>query len=278
MTKLISTHSIAKIVKGNYYRAVFRAQDAGLLPADRDYTRFIIGASARTGSTLLMRSLAQHPAVQVYGEIVRNHDLFREHVHEFRGAKELFQTQPSAFLDSRVFRKYPPSVDAVGFKLFYHHAPRDIPWGDEVWRYLLDQPQLNVIHLKRHNLLQVYVSTTVAKASNEWIKYSESTTQQGGLTVDLDDMIAFFNTRRAGETDFDACFDRFPILPVRYESLANDFGNEMARIQEFLGLMPMPVSQGTKQRPSKPLSEQIANYDAVVDRLTDTEWAEFLEV
>lgn len=277
MTNPLSTQNVARLVKGNYYRAVFRAQDAGLLPADLDYTRFVCVAGSRTGSTLLTRSLAEHPGVRVYGEILRNYDCFADYVHEFRGAEELFQTQPSAFLDSRVFRKYPPSVEAVGFKLLYLHAPREHSWGDEVWRYLLAQPQLNIVHLKRENLLQGYISKMVARLSNEWIKYGTSTAQQDKLTVDLDDMVKFFTWRRKTEADFDQRFAAFPILQVLYESLANDFDAEMARIQRFLGLEPVAVEQGTKQRASKPMSEQIANYDEVAERLADTEWAAFLE-
>lgn len=276
MAGTLNTQSVAKLVKGNYYRVLFRAQDAGLLPTTLDYTRFVCVASSRTGSTLLTRSLAEHPGVRMYGEILRNYDCFADYVHEFRGTEALFQSEPSTFLDARVFRKYPRSVEAVGFKLLYRHAPREHPWGDEVWRYMLAQPQLSIIHLKRQNLLQVYVSKTVAGLSNEWIKYGASTAQQDQLTVDLDDMIAFFEWRRAAETDFDQRFAEFPILQVRYESLANDFDNEMARIQRFLGLEPVPVEPGTKQRAGKPLAEQIANYDAVVERLAGTEWADFI--
>ena len=59
-----------------------RAMDAGLLPGHTDYVRFVCVGYARTGSTLLMRSLNNHSRIVGFGEIVKNVDRYPHHYHE----------------------------------------------------------------------------------------------------------------------------------------------------------------------------------------------------
>ncbi|MEZ4515540.1 MAG: sulfotransferase [Chloroflexota bacterium] len=271
------TKQLARTTKGGYYRALYRAQDIGLLPAETGYTRFLCISTARTGSTLLIRSLNKHKNVIAYGEIVRNQDRFPSHIHQFAGSQTLFEEDPRAFLETRVFRKYPKSIKAVGFKIFYHHAPRDEAWGREVWDYLLSQPELRIIHLKRQNLLRAYISQLKAEQTSQWIKYDASKTRDAQVHVDPAAAIGFFEEGRALEAGCDATLTDHSVLQLYYEDMADDFQGEMERIQRFLRLEVADIQPATKQRPGTPLSGQIENYDELQSALAGTEWESFLE-
>ena len=136
-----------------------------IVSSHKDYQKFIIMGMPRSGSNFLASSLRSRKNIITYGE------LFSEKSHDRRDiqwdtpgytateeALMLRDSDPVAFLESMVFKKMPTYVEAVGFKLFYHHA--DENW-ECVWPYLKEQ-NLKVLHLKRRNYLKVRLSMSVA--------------------------------------------------------------------------------------------------------------------
>ena len=257
-----------------YHALRHRAMDAGLLPGRADYTRFLCIGYARTGSTLLMRSLNNHSHIIGFGEIVKNVDRYPAHYHEFENGEALFQRDPVRFLQTRVFRRYPPDIAAVGFKIFYHHAPRDTAWGRAVWDYLLAQPDLRVLHLKRGNKLKTLLSEKQAGETEEWIKYSAGT-EPAAVSIDPAEAQRFFERMAAWEAEYDALFAGHPGCQVIYEELTRDLPGQLRRIQTFLGVAYEDVHPGTERRPRRALSAQIANYAALKNHFQGTPWAEF---
>lgn len=265
--------SVTRATMRAYHTLRHQAQDGGLLPASVDYTRFVCVGNPRTGSTLLMRSLNNHSRIIGYGEIVKNIDRYPGHYHEFGHGESLFQRDPVAFLETRVFRKYPPAIEAVGFKIFYHHAPRDTAWGKAVWDYLLSRPDLNILHLKRRNLLKVFLSKKQAGRTGEYIKYSNGAGE--ALALDPDEALAFFEQMRAGEAEYDALLSGRRLIEVVYEEMTGNYAAEMRRVQEFLGVQPEDVDPGTAKRPGRSLVSQIANYAELKERFQATPWESF---
>ncbi|MBP8947436.1 MAG: sulfotransferase [Candidatus Promineofilum sp.] len=251
-----------------------RAMDAGLLPGQTGYTRFLCVGYARSGSTLLMRSLNNHSRIVGYGEIVKNVDRYPQHYHEFESSQALFERDPARFLQTKVFRAYPPNVAAVGFKIFYHHAPRDTVWGRAVWEYLLGQPELRVLHLKRRNWLKMLVSEKQAGETEEWIKYSDGQ-EAPAVHLPPDEAAAFFARVAAWEAEYDALFAGHPGCEVVYEQLTRDLPGQLARIQTFLDVPHEAVSPGTAKRPRRALAEQITNYAELKGHFAATPWAAF---
>ncbi len=263
-----------RAVKRTFYDLRHVAYGSGLAPGHTDYTRFVIVASARTGSTLVTRSLNQHGAAVTYGEIMRHPDLFPARFPQLGNSAGLFRADPARFLEERIYRKYSDAVQAVGFKIFYSHAPRDSAWGRAVWEYLVGQPALRVIHLRRRNLLAAHVSRKKAAAADEWIKYSGAS-QGGGVTLDFEETRARFEQAQAWEREYTSLFDGHPYMDLIYEEVAADYAGEMQRVQNFLGLPPRDVPPATRKRPQQPLAEQIANYDELKERFAPTPWAAF---
>lgn len=256
-----------------YHTLRRQAQDGGLLPASADYTRFLCVGNPRTGSTLLMRSLNNHSHVVGYGEIVKNSDRYPGHYHEFGNGEADFQQAPAMFLETRVFRKYPPTIEAVGFKIFYHHAPRDTAWGRAVWDYLLDQPNLKILHLKRRNLLKVFLSKKQAGSSGEYIKYSNDSHK--AISLDPNEARMFFEEMRASEAEYDALLSGRPLVEVIYEEMTRNYSTVMRDIQAFLGVNYEDVNPGTEKRPGRSMASQIENYPELKDHFLGSPWESF---
>jgi len=273
MAKSNPRKQLTRATMRTYHALRHRAMDAGLLPGHDGYVRFVCIGYARTGSTLLMRSLNNHSRVVAYGEIVKNVDRYPAHYHEFENGAALFERDPARFLQTMVFRRYSPRVSAVGFKIFYHHAPRDTAWGRSVWDYLLEQPDLRVLHLKRRNILKTILSEKQAGETEEWIKYSADDAPP--VHIECAEAEAFFGRMAAWEREYDDLFADHFRHEVIYEQLTRDLPGELRGIQEFLGVSYEPVNPGTEKRPARSLSAQIANYAELKDYFQSTPAAAF---
>jgi hypothetical protein len=268
------TRRLGRAAKRAYHSLRHRGMDAGLLPGHTDYARFICVGYARTGSTLLMRSLNNHSRIVGFGEIVKNVDRYPAHYHEFENNQALFERDPARFLSAMVFRAYPREVAAVGFKIFYHHAPRDTAWGQAVWEYLLSQPGLKVLHLKRRNMLKTLLSEKQAGETEEWIKYSDNGAAPA-VAIAPDEAEAFFTRLAAWEVEYETLFAAHPRHEVIYEQLTRDLPGQLRAIQAFLGVPYEAVSPGTEKRPGRSLASQIVNYDELKAQFAPTPWATF---
>lgn len=263
-----------RAVKRVLYDLRHTAYNNGFASGHTDYARFVILASARTGSTLVTRSLNHHGAAVTYGEIMRHRDLFPARFPELGNSERLFRDDPARFLEERIYRKYPEAIGAVGFKIFYSHAPRDTEWGRAVWDYLIRQNELSVIHLRRRNLLAAHLSRKKAASADEWIKYSGAS-QNTTVSLNFEETRARFEQSRAWEREYEVMFADHPLLDLCYEDVTADYTDEMKRVQTFLGLPLHGVAPATRKRPPQPLSQQIANYHDLKAQFAGTPWAEF---
>ena len=102
------------------------AMEIGFTKGHKDYQRFIILGRPRTGSNLLHLSLRLHNRIISYGELfsskhqtIRGYPRYR---HKSKHLMELRDGNPIKFVDQFIYRKYPRSISAVGFKIFYGQA------------------------------------------------------------------------------------------------------------------------------------------------------------
>jgi len=252
-----------------------RALDLGLY-GHSDYAPFVILGRSRVGSNLLRGLLNAHPQVATFGEIFRERESFDwDHLGYFQSSamRGLAHRDPVAFLDAKVFGRYPTFVHAVGFKLFYYHARADREAS--VWPYLRDRTDVKVIHLKRRNLLQTHVSRKRAAQTGRWVDTAGNPDRAGRVVLDYQECLDDFVQTRAWEEESDRYFREHQTLQVEYERLAEDYRAESGRIQGFLGVDVRPVEPSTFQQARQPLSELIANHAELKERFAGTAWAEF---
>jgi LPS sulfotransferase NodH len=254
-----------------------RMRRVGIRVSNKSYRPFVLIGRSRTGSTLLMRSLKDHPAVVGYGELFRD-DRINWQVQlgmPTATEREQYSTNPSLLLRERVFGAYGPRVQAVGFKLFYYHAQQ--PDWQQVWQTLAAQPSVHVIHVKRRNLLATHLSRKVAGMTSRWNGKVANGGSRGPLTLDYAECRQDFEQTRQWEMACDQRFANHPLLQVTYEDLATDFTGELSRVQTFLALPTHPMQPATAKQEQKELAQRIANYSELKAQFAGTVWADFFE-
>ena len=246
-----------------------------------DYTKFIILGMGRTGSNFLVSSLQSQNNVITFGEIFNN--AHHEHIYwkqpGYRKsdiALDMRENSPQEFISSMVFRKMPKWISAVGFKLFYYHGKEE-QWKC-IWPFLKNMQDLKIIHLKRKNLLETYLSMSYAMQDLQWlIKSKKDANTKQAIELDYDETLKGFKQIREWENEYDSYFSNQSMQEVFYEDLVNNHDSEMTRIQEFLKIPTSKTHASTKKQSDKKLSESISNFDELKKQFIGSEWAVFFE-
>lgn len=118
-------------------------------------THFAIVAQPGSGQETLVEVLGRHTGVRMYGELFcrSNYEIQDQLARD--GVLIKLGEDPIEFLETRIFSDHDPSIQAIGFVLLYDQARSD-SWS-KLWSYV--RKKLHVVHFKRRNLLDRYLST-----------------------------------------------------------------------------------------------------------------------
>lgn len=263
------------------FRMRYLLSDKGLLAGPAEYVRFIVVGRSRTGSNLLRSLLNAHSGVETYGEVFRSPGrdaMDWDHIGVLRQSDRMHRLlldDPIKFIETRIYRRYPAGIAAVGFKIFYYHA-REGNW-QTVWPYLQQQTSHHVIHMKRRNMLSTHLSRKRAEITDVWVNTSGQAEPPVAVTLDYDQCLADFQRTQAWEEAADAAFAGHPKIELFYEDLAQDNDRAMRPVQQFLGLDYQPVAPTIHKQSRQTLAEAIANYDELKERFAGSPWAAFFE-
>lgn len=245
------------------------------LTGHHHYTPFIILGRSRVGSNFLRGLLNAHSQISTFGEIFRDvTDTDWDHMGYFQSPETVLalKDKPAAFLQKKLFGRYPQYIKAVGFKIFYYHAP-----DSAVWKYLQADTRIRVIHLKRHNILKTHLSRKKAAATDHWVKTSRRQERQTTFKLDYDECLQDFTRTRGWEQEYDTLFQSHPMLEIFYEDLATDHVHEMRRVEQFLNVDFEEVQPTTRKQSQAKLADVIINYDELKQKFSGSEWASFFE-
>jgi LPS sulfotransferase NodH len=243
-----------------------------------DYRRFVIVGIARTGSTMLTSMLNTHRQALVFGEIFRRPDVIGWDVQPYSSLTTerllaLYRSEPCAFLDTAVFRRWPRARRAIGFKIFYYHA-RTAPYS-MVWDYLARNRDILVIHIKRRNILAQYLSLQLAHMTEVWAITQPGRPETQPLRLEVEACRKHFEWVRSLEIEADSFFANHRMLGIEYEALIADQVRQLSLVQSFLGLEKRRLSVRTQRQRTIPLPRSIANFDELEREFRGTEWAPF---
>lgn len=270
---------LSKLEKTGHLQLSNLALQLGLIEGHQEYKKFIILGWARTGSNLLRGLLNSHRQVIAFNEIFRDYNSIDWGIPGYSVTSEpllsLIQNDPIKFIETKTFKLYPKQISAVGFKIFYYHA-RHEPWAP-VWPYLQQKQDLSIIHLKRRNILNTYLSEMRARQTGQWVNTAGNAADQPPIALDYHACLEKFVTVREEEKKHDLFFENSRKIEVFYEELARNYVSESERIQEFLGIDARVLTPSTYKQTKKPLSKAISNYFELKEKFTRTEWAEFFE-
>ncbi|GMT99599.1 hypothetical protein KH5H1_37190 [Corallococcus caeni] len=233
-------------------------------------TNFVILGHPRSGSTLLLNALREHPGLRVYGE------LFQEELEErrngFGAADGVYEPSMdgASFLAERIFRRRDdPDLLAVGFKLFYLQARE--PQARSAWRYLLNRTDVRIIHLTRDNALDTFVSLSEAEASGRWhVEIDEAIPTSEPIRIDPERCLAFLDAIYAYREWARRAFWAHEALELSYERLHADFSAALFDVQSFLGVPPVPLPALLRKQGVRPLSARITNFAEITELLRRT--------
>ncbi len=231
---------------------------------NKEYKKLVILGRQRTGSSLLMMLLHDHPKIDMRGEVFR--------LLEGRSCRTVWE---------ELFSKKLPWIQYAGFKLFYNHP--DDSEDREVWEILSANTDVKIIHIKRENILRVYVSKLIAIKTGSWNSMQEGEKKEvldKRVKVDVEHCLEALRESKALEAQYGKT--RFPnhqYLELSYEELIQSREDQISRIYSFLGIENNKMKESNfnlKRQNPESLKELILNYDELVRKIGSSEFKHLL--
>ena len=253
--------------------------------------KFLLLGHGRTGSNILVKGLAEHPRVRIGGELF--------HLEEEQRKKtdpNPRRSRPPESSASRYYRDNESGADflreavfyerdggdalAVGFKIFYNHA-RDNPNVKTAWDYLIGDRSIRVIHLKRRNLLESFISLKIALITKEWRRWQGTSTPPvltPPFRLGPEECDAYFNQMNAYRLWAASAFRDHALLKVEYErDICTRFEANMHAIHDFLGVPREPAQPLLEKQALRSPREQVLNYDELKWYFRHTLYEEYFD-
>ena len=248
----------------------------------KPFRKGIILTSQRSGSTFLKGCLDAHPEIRCYGELLvgGNHEPSRPVLGSRLLTKGYCYITGRCWNPERVMDTYYGRREApvVLFKAMYNHA--DNP---RVRKYLADDRDIRVIHLRRDNLLKQYVSRRLIHAKHERGWRPHSTYKLPAVAVRISPRHAIAQMSRVRDTyhDFERLFSRHRKIELLYEELFNGPTLSNDAWRAVCGLLEIEhaedaTSNLVKINPNR-LRPMVKNYDELADALAGTEFEKYLD-
>lgn len=240
---------------------------------NRDYRKFIVLAHQRSGSSLVISSLCDHPQVVAYSELFAPRRFFFYHeAYDDRSPRLLRyrNARPREFLDKFIYGGYSEHVRAVGFKLF----PDQIagPRFGCIWKWIARNPDLKIIYLRRRNLLATYASLLVAMKDKRYAIKDESQRSMSTIKIDPKACLAEFRKRTRYERMMEGRIQKHDALHWSYENLAASPQEHLRVAQQFIGVDVRELKIKLVKQELRPLYEVIENYGELERYFAGTEW------
>jgi|GEM_PF-2378049 len=266
----------------------------------KEYRKFIILSTQRSGSSYLSNLLQSHPQVVCYSELFHpdrcsfDYPFFPEDQDE--SVLMLRNSKPEKFLSAMIFRGYEENFGAVGFKVQY--AQLEDPRFKTAAEWMYKEPSLAVIHLIRTNFLDTLVSHKLALATQEWWKTDPriireakqlgiSDTDISATDISIYDTLQIetpaeevLNNFEQQELQIDRyreCFQKHQVLEVTYEDLIMPATTATSDILNFLGVAPAPLFSRIVKQKKRSNQEILKNFSALKKAFEGTRWADFFE-
>lgn len=237
--------------------------------------KFLIIGAARTGSTLLVKTLNSIEDICCHGELLGPNkvrgfedgvDLENTSAEDRRAREEQLLASRNADPLAFLYGAMEGNGEAAGFKMIY--STLGLPqWKGEIDALLADE-DIWFIHLARRNNLRRYISEEIANSGGPIHSGAGGRADAPAqITVDID---AFLANNTQVEAEHAAVVARLPearTLNVTYEGLATDTAATLHRVCEFLGVTvdDKSITPALEKVGAKDLSETVSNYQELLD-------------
>lgn len=231
---------------------------------------------------MLTKRLGSHPDIHTQGELLNYKLNYKLTVAQHRcvrvgrwlGLKPSFfnlQFNGQNFLrltDNLAWGRSYQHVGACGFKLIIDQ------WTNlsvDQKNAFLSTHDVKVIVLRRENTLCHLVSERQAK-ENGYLHRAKNQPELHlpPVEINLDDLRTFQKSIYIRSSLARAAFVKCPIIDIAYEDLVANPERENARLLEFIGVCPHPLSDSLAKNSSGDLSERIVNFEAFAHSIRGT--------
>lgn len=242
----------AKVAQAEHNKWVGGSMNDTVATAQKQYTKFVIVSTPRSGTHLLRTLLGSHPCIEMHGEAFNR---FGQHLLPY----SVQDTTAEHILDRHLFRPYFEYVQAVGFVLF---RDLDSEWGGvNVWETLAGLPELKIILLDRRNRLERMVSLRKSLLDHVWYVGRDDESARGyvRLSVAQKELVDFIDHDLANRAAFCERFGHYDILSIEYEQLLDNPESTHAELLAFLGVSVVRLEPGTGKKETASISSIVEN-------------------
>jgi len=243
--------------------------------------KFIITCAPRTGSTMLRMMLDSHSDIVCHGEVIAlkgtpNLGKYAKVIAKTQEElNQLLAADPTRFLYEYVWGD--PNCSAIGCKIKYRQLEEQFP---EVFKAILADKSIKIVHLRRKNLLKRHVSNRLAASQKTPTvilgKQQQTDRAQQRISIDLDKCLADIEHIKRSEQAFINYFSDHPVFEVFYEDLTAPGSQDLFELQDFLGVNPINIQPKTVKLNSNDLADVIENYEQIRQKLSGTVYADYL--
>jgi LPS sulfotransferase NodH len=243
---------------------------------------FMLVGMPRTGSTLLLTCIQQHPNVTAYGELF--HPVFAErsgrHAIICDGQKIFFAGHDQSaveFLFREVFSEKSKETFAVGFKLFAEYMTSGTA---NLFGILKKISDIKIIHIVRSNYLNVLASRAVAHATGKWqeaVNEERCSPLRSRVYVDVTSAAAFFDRMKRADGFFSNIVEDTKYFRVEYDKLSCDVHGQVNLVFEFLGVSAFSPTPQLRKQSHLPLYDILTNYAELGEYFRGSEYETFFQ-
>jgi hypothetical protein len=249
-------------------------------------TPFVIFTTQRSGSTVLTRTLDEHPEIFCAGELFQtSKDM---HHPEWHFSSWGIDSKSFTVLKFNKVINYPnmrlrsiPHVKnfyaanakgekARGFKLMITH----IKTAPYLWEYLKQQ-NVRVIVLVRNNVFKTTLSR-YRKAENRVAHIVEAKESSFQFYVPGEKLIAQMQNLERINKNLIQFSEGMQRLVLNYEDFSN-WDDVMHRVQNFLSVTPMPMKPVLKKVGAVKWQNEVENYSEIEQLLKQHNFTQYLE-
>lgn len=228
----------------------------------------ILVSSGRKGTFLVLTALERHPQIfcheQLFGADHADRHPFVRNLSGYEAAPRLF---------SRDMLHLSPQ-----HRIVFPVAPTEQDkYADSIWRYVDENPDIGLIHLRRKNLLKGYVSLLVAKETGLWANRYPATDLEPSIRVDPGTAERYLRWDLKESIECQARYSDRASIVICYEDLVADLQYHYGLIQAFLGVEQRTLWPRTCKQASRSLQTAISNYAELAERWKGTEFERYLE-
>ena len=251
-------------------------------------TKFVIVATARTGSNLVVRSLNNPPKIRCIGEVAKNsfganswafNMLSRVTGYPVDELESLHKRDVMEFV-KLLFRS--GGDGTIGFKFFYEHSQE--AGGRRVWDALRKDHSVSVIHLVRANALATLASLEYARITNKWL--NPRVVSNNGCASDYNDLENIELSIESAKKYFDwyyrniekarRAFKNHQYLEVKYQDLNDHPEAVIQKIYNFLDVkFNYRYSPPLHKQSSRSLRDKITNFQELEAAFRGSHWERF---